>query len=505
MDASIFITPLAGAAIGYFTNWLAIKMLFRPYKPITVFGHTMPFTPGLIPKEKEKISKRLGETVATHLLTADRLAEELASEEFLQATDKMLADVWKNVSEISLTLDQIASKLLKEEKEAYYLKLQQCITEILLECLQKEDTCAVVVGFVDKILDKKLEEWPVQRIGQAVQDFIVLKSYSWKESGVLTNLLEKNIWEFLLKLREREEPLSAFISLEEARAVKDYIALKTPVVALSLLKLAREQPIRGKLRDKLAKGIQAVAGPLVGMFIGENSAYDKILDSLESYFSDVENQAEIEEYADAAVEYLLQYSLGEAAAFFTAEVREDSVFKLVEKAITRLLEGVDIRKVIARCMSACEKYREKTGKELLSRFFPDYRERLGEAVQYILEPFWKEQIGTMLAAFIKGQFQQFVQTPVSNIVQKADILPLSAIKPSLFAFFQKKAADYAPAILKAVDVSNIVEKQINSFAMEETEELILSVANRELRAITIMGGILGFVIGWVPFLLSMIH
>ena len=54
MEYLISIT--VGAIIGYVTNWLAIKMLFRPQKEIRLRGKRLPFTPGLIPKEKERIA-----------------------------------------------------------------------------------------------------------------------------------------------------------------------------------------------------------------------------------------------------------------------------------------------------------------------------------------------------------------------------------------------------------------------------------------------------------------
>ena len=41
--------PIIGAIIGYFTNYIAVKMLFYPRKEIKVFGHVLPFTPGAIP------------------------------------------------------------------------------------------------------------------------------------------------------------------------------------------------------------------------------------------------------------------------------------------------------------------------------------------------------------------------------------------------------------------------------------------------------------------------
>ncbi|MEI3219612.1 MAG: DUF445 family protein [Lachnoclostridium sp.] len=45
--------PLIGAVIGYCTNYIAVKMLFRPLKAIKIGRFTLPFTPGMIPKKKE--------------------------------------------------------------------------------------------------------------------------------------------------------------------------------------------------------------------------------------------------------------------------------------------------------------------------------------------------------------------------------------------------------------------------------------------------------------------
>ena len=47
--------PLVGAVIGYFTNFIAVKMLFFPKREIRVFGKRLPFTPGAIPKGKERL------------------------------------------------------------------------------------------------------------------------------------------------------------------------------------------------------------------------------------------------------------------------------------------------------------------------------------------------------------------------------------------------------------------------------------------------------------------
>lgn len=67
----ILFMVLVGAVVGGATNYLAIKMLFRPHNPIYLGSWRLPFTPGLIPKRREEIARHLGDTVADYLLTPD--------------------------------------------------------------------------------------------------------------------------------------------------------------------------------------------------------------------------------------------------------------------------------------------------------------------------------------------------------------------------------------------------------------------------------------------------
>ena len=66
-------TPLIGAVIGYATNRVAVKMLFRPRKEICVFGRRLPFTPGVIPRGKARLARAIGRAVEEQLLTAEVL------------------------------------------------------------------------------------------------------------------------------------------------------------------------------------------------------------------------------------------------------------------------------------------------------------------------------------------------------------------------------------------------------------------------------------------------
>ena len=48
----IFLHISAGVFIGWLTNVIAIEMLFNPKKPVYIYGRRIPFTPGLIPSNR---------------------------------------------------------------------------------------------------------------------------------------------------------------------------------------------------------------------------------------------------------------------------------------------------------------------------------------------------------------------------------------------------------------------------------------------------------------------
>ncbi len=60
-------------------------------------------------------------------------------------------------------------------------------------------------------------------------------------------------------------------------------------------------------------------------------------------------------------------------------------------------------------------------------------------------------------------------------------------------------------LAKGLDVPELVERKVAAFAVEKLEQLILEVANRELRAIVVLGGVLGLLIGFVQVAFVWFH
>lgn len=81
MDAELLIklSPLVVATLhGYGAAWLAVRMLFRPRKPVFLFGYRLPLTPGMLPKEREHFIDALSTVIGQRLLDVETLSVEIA-------------------------------------------------------------------------------------------------------------------------------------------------------------------------------------------------------------------------------------------------------------------------------------------------------------------------------------------------------------------------------------------------------------------------------------------
>lgn len=91
--SSILLPPLIGGVIGYITNDLAIKMLFRPYTAKYIGKHRLPFTPGIVPKRLQQLAVLLGREVEARFFNADDLEILFQSDSFSEAVAESLTDL----------------------------------------------------------------------------------------------------------------------------------------------------------------------------------------------------------------------------------------------------------------------------------------------------------------------------------------------------------------------------------------------------------------------------
>lgn len=83
IELSYLLGPAVGSLVGYVTNDVAIRLLFKPTRPKYIFGMKIPFTPGLIPKERGRIAEAVGHSISENLMNKEVLEKNLLSEDML--------------------------------------------------------------------------------------------------------------------------------------------------------------------------------------------------------------------------------------------------------------------------------------------------------------------------------------------------------------------------------------------------------------------------------------
>ena len=115
---SYIIAPLVCGVIGYVTNDIAIRMLFRPHTAKYIMGRRVPFTPGIIPKEKERIAEAVGTAISDNLMSEAVLEKYLLSDNMVNRVRTSIVDFIANQKTNSETVAQFLEHYLSHEEVA---------------------------------------------------------------------------------------------------------------------------------------------------------------------------------------------------------------------------------------------------------------------------------------------------------------------------------------------------------------------------------------------------
>lgn len=189
MNAQWIVAPLVGCVIGYITNWVAIKMLFRPHRAIYLFGRRLPFTPGLIPKEKRRLSIAVGDVVQRDLLGADTVRSALLSDEM---TEKLCAAIDSAIDACrsdGRTLAEFARALVGEDAYAQgALTLKTALGDALTAKLVdaglgdaasrsivdhvRRRSPSALAGLVSGLLDERIKQTIARQLADGVNHYV---------------------------------------------------------------------------------------------------------------------------------------------------------------------------------------------------------------------------------------------------------------------------------------------------------------------------------------------
>lgn len=207
MNIEIISGPLIGMVIGYFTNYLAVKMLFRPYHPIKIGKKVLPFTQGIIPKEKERLAESIGTMVGNTLLSEELLNQAFLSEEMKQRIRCIAEETLKEWSARQETIADITKHYVGVEiYEEKYIALEDYITDKIVWKLIEIDLGTIISNEAQKYIKDKLKDnffskFMKQDKMSGITDLLAHKINSYMEENG-KNIVEPQVKEELKKLAD---------------------------------------------------------------------------------------------------------------------------------------------------------------------------------------------------------------------------------------------------------------------------------------------------------------
>lgn len=283
--------PVIGGIIGYCTNWLAIKMLFRPYNEIKIGGKVLPFTPGIIPRRKDKLARAIGERVHETMFTQSDIEDFFLSENMKQAVCKgfleILYDEDKNISIGELLQDVIpeedAMDFEKNVDKFMKTQIHRVINRTQIAELVSKETAKIIKekagnGIASKVLGGGRTTAISDYVGKHMQGFakeqadtLILRIVREETANALVQPISNHLEE----LKVSQDQIEHIIRRAYERFMKDYImdvAKVFDIATLTERKIIefKSEEIEEIVNMTIKAEMQAVVnlGAVIGVVIG---------------------------------------------------------------------------------------------------------------------------------------------------------------------------------------------------------------------------------------------
>lgn len=191
---TILILTIVGGLIGWITNILAIKLLFRPINPIKIPILNIEII-GLIPKRKNEIAANIGEVISNELLSMDDILEQAFNSSNGGNFNSYLIDKIKNVINEKLNIIPMPFRMMASPyiDEILNNEVPSAVNEISSDLLNKAKENVNIQKMVEEKINEldleKLEEIIIQVAKKELKHIEILGLVLGAFIGVLQGIL----------------------------------------------------------------------------------------------------------------------------------------------------------------------------------------------------------------------------------------------------------------------------------------------------------------------------
>lgn len=516
--------PLVGAFIGYLTNRVAIRMLFRPLKQWRIFGVRVPMTPGVIPSKRHELAENMGEVVGDHLLTSTEIGKGLREEKFQKHLLIVISQRVGSLLDKDLpSIDELVPKRFVSYTDLGTRAIKYQITELVRRHVNSEEFKEKVTTAIGQKVNRFLEQDVGQLLGgrerEAVYGFVESSMARLFTSAGMEAWLQEFVREQVYSVIRQRKSVDDLLPASLTEFLRATITEQTPVLLKRLGVMLSDDDVRDGIISGVWGGIEnfiVSLGPMGAMaqgFLNREIVDQKVREYLDEKKEDIEKWLGSEEFQ------------AKVAAILTE--RFDTFCR---KPLVEILDTGSDEKIERFCNQLADQLfkalgNDKIGAALTSMVKTTIEVHLNEgniAIGALLDDFLSEQTVEKGRAWVVSEglallrsedtlrtvdctINAMVDSVLAKRIGKLNRFLPHDVRQEIYLSIQKMASDIlekeVPGLVESLNIRSIVAAKLNSLDLLRLEGLLLSIMEEQFKYINLFGALLGFLIGCCNLLL----
>ena len=514
--------PLLGAIIGYVTNRIAIKMLFRPLTPKRLFGVHIPLTPGVIPRNRYDLARTIARMVSEQLLSPQALNEQLDTPEFRRNLEAWIRDRRHALMQTQVGRPHpnpppegegtFSGADTRNGDEQQPLDI---ILEELLATFLASPQCARMVESLAEQVTRDVGGKRVSDITSAEQltDFVHENVLPVLRNPELGNTASELVSNWIRDQLNQNKRMREYLTPQNLEAVQGLIRNNLPTATWLVFNWMRQPDMSQKLvqigqdwvedtvrsQGMLTRAILSISGKKEEAIRDMPNIISRLIDEAERSLSAPDMQDLIAEAVGITIERIsgrrIKWLIGS---------NEETIYWMADRATRGAFTALS-ETSRASVREAANRFYEVNSNSTLV----EMAERtLGVNTAVVSEMTASMMLNYLTAPETPGKITGLARSFGDNgggedsAVTLGDLIPLSDeagqrldeyLSDQVIGFL----SDQLPELSRIIDVETLVTNRIDSFEVRDVEKLVMSISGKHLRWINWFGAGLGAMIGLI--------
>lgn len=503
---------LFATAHGYAGAWLAVRMLFRPRRPVKLLGLTV-FPQGMIPRHRDRLAGAIGKAVGDELVSQETILEQLTGKDFLRRKIQGVVDSYTEelLSQNYPSLIEALPKNIREPVLDAISGIQHKVASHIETVLKSEESLETIRSFVERRVDDVLS----RRVSQVIDEESFAKIVGFLEerigSALRSPALAVQISEFVSRriddLAQTQTPLGEMFTQDAVALLKEKATGQIAPMAHHLTEIAAAERTRNQIGSLIKREVHEYYEGL--------PFFKKIFVSRENLLKEVDDLVnvslpkrieetlkgdffaeEAKNFINSSVDGAMSRPLPEVIGTINPE-QLDRLKDQITKGVLSLLQGREMSASISAYITdTLESLRPHSIDAIMQTLHPESEAKLKNLLSKgLLSVLGRGETSNIINSVLSSQIDRLLATPIGRLSDHVSEAKIREASTSLTDAIVSAVQQKLPEAIKEFDVGGVVREKIHTYPAEKLEALVLSVAQEHLRTIELFGALFGLLIG----------